>query len=84
MTVNSGENDTQYMTEKVRPDYYRYTIKNVEFDVLDIARAMQLPNTLMLALKYFRVKGDNAKRINDLEKAIECIRREIEFIESEG
>jgi hypothetical protein len=63
--------------ELTRPDYYRYTIKGIEVDVIDIATAMKLPFTLGLALKYFRIKGDKQKQINDLEKAIECINRQI-------
>ena len=71
------------MNEQIKPDYYKFTIKGVEFDVIDIARAMELPFTLSLALKYFRVKGDLKKKISDLEKCRECINREIEYLKEE-
>lgn len=66
--------------EEVKPTYYKMNIKGVEIDVIDIARAMNLPFTLSLALKYFRIKGDTSKRVSDLEKAKECIQREIDYL----
>lgn len=69
--------------ESVKPEYYQIIIKGNKVDVFDIARAMNLPFTLSSALKYFRVKGDKDKQINDLQKAIECIKREIEYLKSE-
>ena len=69
--------------EQIKPDYYRYTFPTGEtWDVIDIARAMNLPFTLSLALKYFRKKGNTAKEIEDLKKAVECINREINHLES--
>lgn len=70
--------------DEIKPDYYKFTVKGVEMDVMDVARAMKLPFTLSLALKYFRVKGDAEKRINDLQKAVEVINREIEYIKEEN
>jgi hypothetical protein len=71
---------TEVKGEAVKPQYYQFKIRGIEVDVFDIARGMSLPFTLASALKYFRVKGDKAKQINDLEKAVECIRREIEHL----
>lgn len=73
-----GTSFTVTADELTRPDYYRYQLKGIEVDVIDIATAMNLPFTLALALKYFRIKGDKQKQINDLEKAIECINRQIQ------
>lgn len=71
------------MGEQIKPDYYRYKFPDgKEWDVIDIARAMNLPFTLSLALKYFRKKEDKLKEVEDLRKAIECIKREIDYIES--
>ena len=68
-----------------KPAYYKYQFPdNKEWDVIDIARAMRLPFTLSLALKYFRKKGDVYKEIEDLKKAIECINREIAYLENSG
>ena len=75
-----GGTQTVQPDEQTRPDYYRYTIKGIEFDVIDIVEAMKLPFPLGLALKYFRIKGDKQKQINDLEKAIECINRQIKIL----
>lgn len=66
--------------EAINPNYYQFNIKGVRMDVFDIAKGMDLPFTLSSALKYFRIKGDKSKQINDLEKAIECIRREINYL----
>ena len=52
------------------------------WDIIDIVRAMNLPFTLGLALKYFRKKGDDAKQIEDLKKCKECIEREIEYLDN--
>lgn len=66
--------------EAIKPEYYQFKVRGFAFDVIDVARGMNLPFTLASALKYFRIKGDKAKQINDLEKAIECIRREIQHL----
>lgn len=67
--------------DAIKPDYYKYAFPGgYTYDVIDIAKAMNLPFTLSLALKYFRVKGDMRKQINDLEKAKECIQREIDYL----
>lgn len=67
--------------EETKPDYYKYIFPDGNvWDVIDIVRAMNLPFTLGLALKYFRVKGDVNKRINDLEKCKVCIDREIKYL----
>lgn len=68
------------VVEDTKPAYYKFELNGAVIDVFDIARAMGLPNTLFMALKYFRIKGDKQKRINDLEKAKECINREIEHL----
>lgn len=70
--------------EETKPDYYKYIFPDGNvWDVIDIVRAMNLPFTLGLALKYFRVKGDKEKRINDLQKAIEVINREINYLKEQ-
>ena len=72
-------------TEPTTPDYYRAIINGTQVDVIDIALAYSLPITLGLALKYIvRIKGDNNKRINDLEKAIECLNREINYLKQDA
>lgn len=68
--------------EAIKPDYYKFKIKGVDCDMFDISESLQLPIRLFSALKYFRVKGDKAKQINDLEKAIECIKLEIERLKA--
>jgi len=68
------------MQEQIKPSYYNFEIKETLFDIFDISKAMNLPNTLFNALKYFRVKGNKDKQINDLQKSIECIKREIEYL----
>jgi hypothetical protein len=73
--------------ENTKPDYYKLQIKEVYFDVFDLVRAIRakVPNfsfELCSALKYIvRIKMiDIDKRINDLEKATECINREIQHL----
>jgi hypothetical protein len=70
--------------EAIKPKYYQFSMKGINFDVFDVARAMGLPNTLFNALKYFRSKGDTEKKINDLQKAKECIDREILYLKEYG
>ena len=67
--------------EAIKPSYYQIIVGGQTIDVFDIATGFELPFTLASALKYIvRVKGDNVKRINDLEKALECIKREIDYL----
>lgn len=67
--------------EDTKPAYYKIPLNGAIVDVFDIARAIGFPNTLFMAFKYMaRIKGDKNKRINDLEKAIECIDREIAYL----
>jgi hypothetical protein len=70
--------------EDIKPNYYQIKVKGIAIDVFDIARAWNMPNTLFSAFKYFRTKGDKDKKINDLEKAIECIQREINYLKEES
>lgn len=72
------------MAEQIKPTYYQYQFPDGKvWDVIDIARAMNLPFTLALALKYFRKKGDVDKEIEDLKKAIECLEREIDYLQKQ-
>lgn len=68
--------------DAIKPNYYRRKIKGVEIDIYDIARAFKMPNTLFNALKYIvREKGST---IQDYEKAIESIQREIQYLKDEA
>ena len=69
--------------EEIKPKYYQIKIKGIECDFFDIIKALDLPFTLGNAFKYFRKKGDVEKQINDLEKSIVCIQREIEYLKEE-
>ena len=62
---------------EIRPGYY----KSAMGDIFDIAHAYKLSFPLGNAVKYICRAGkkDPAKRIEDLEKAITCIRRAIEL-----
>jgi hypothetical protein len=78
--------DNKPKQDAIRPAYYHLEIKGVKFDVFDLVRAVQkkvdFSFELATAIKYIiRLKSDSLeKRINDLEKAKECIEREILFI----
>ena len=74
--------------ENTKPNYYKLQIKEVSFDVFDLEEAIRekVPKfsfKLASALKYIiRIKEDTKeKRINDLQKAIECINREIQYLQ---
>lgn len=76
--------------DAIRPAYYQLEVKGVKFDVFRLARAIrkkvpQFSFELESAIKYIiRLKGDTKeKRINDLQKAVECINREIEFLQED-
>jgi hypothetical protein len=77
------------ITEETKPNYYNLELDTVKFDVFDLVRAIRekVPTfsfELCSALKYIiRIKSDtNEKRINDLEKAKECIDREIKHLKN--
>jgi len=77
------------ITEETKPDYYNLEIDTLKFDVFDLVDAIRekIPTfsfRLESALKYIiRIKTDsNEKRINDLEKAKECIDREIKHLKN--
>ena len=61
------------------PTYY----KSGSYDVFDIANRYDLDMPLGTAIKYIVRAGrkDKAKHEEDLEKAIQCIKRELELIE---
>lgn len=70
--------------DETRPAYYQFQIGDTTFDVFDLVRAIQAKRAFSFeeasALKYLvRLKKDTPeKRINDLQKAKECIDREIQ------
>jgi hypothetical protein len=77
------------ITEETKPNYYNLELDTLKFDVFDLVRAIRekVPTfsfELATALKYIiRIKSDtNEKRINDLEKAKECIDREIKHLKN--
>jgi hypothetical protein len=61
----------------IKPDYYKYR----DGDVFDMAKHFGLDFTLGNALKYLLRAGhkDPAKKVEDLNKCIECIKRHIEL-----
>lgn len=64
-------------TDILKPDYYKYR----GGDVFDMAKHFGLDFTLGNALKYLLRAGhkDPAKKVEDLQKCIECIKRHIEL-----
>lgn len=64
-------------TDTLKPDYYKYR----GGDVFDMAKHFGLDFTLGNALKYLLRAGhkDPAKKVEDLQKCIECIKRHIEL-----
>jgi len=69
--------------EAIAPNYYDINITNakgetINCDVFDIANAMNLSLEQFNTLKYFRVKGNVEKQINDTEKGIKCLERHID------
>jgi len=68
--------------EATQPNYYKFKIKGQECNMFDIGRTLGLSLELFSALKYFRNKGGIDKKINDLEKAKECIDLEIKNLKS--
>jgi len=72
----------QPIPEAIQPNYYKFKIKGQECNMFDIGRTLGLSLELFSALKYFRNKGGIDKKINDLEKAKECIDLEIKNLKS--
>ena len=69
--------------EEINPKHYSVKITNaknetIECDFFDIANALNLSLEQCTALRYFRVKGNVAKQINDTEKGIKCLKRHID------
>ena len=64
-------------TDAIKPDYYQFH----GYDVFDIAEHFGLSFPLGNALKYLLRAGhkDPAKKVEDLNKCIECIKRHIEL-----
>ena len=67
----------------IRPDYYRAAIRGHTFDVIDLYHAFGLNAMRGAALKYIVRAGqkDVAKEKEDLQKAVECLSREIAWLE---
>ena len=77
-TETEIENTNNDVKDKI-PAYY----KSGSYDVFDIANRYGLDMPLGTAIKYIVRAGkkDKAKYKEDLEKAIQCINRELELIE---
>jgi hypothetical protein len=65
-------------TKEIRPDYYQSGMG----DIFDIANEYGLSMPLGTAVKYICRAGKKQadKRVEDLQKAITCIQRELEII----
>ena len=64
-------------TDTLKPDYHKYR----GGDVFDMAKHFGLDFTLGNALKYLLRAGhkDHAKKVEDLNKCIQCLKRAIEL-----
>ena len=67
----------QANSDEIKPDYYQFH----GYDVFDIAKHFELDYPLGSALKYLLRAGhkDPAKKVEDLNKCIKCIKRHIEL-----
>lgn len=76
-TETEIESNNNNVKEKI-PTYYR----SGSYDVFDIANRYDLDMPLGTAIKYIVRAGrkDKSKHVEDLEKAIQCIKRELELI----
>jgi hypothetical protein len=67
----------------LKPNHYAIEVKGVKFDVIDLIQALDIGFELGNALKYIIRAGkkqDNPTA-QDLSKAMECIRRRVDFME---
>lgn len=65
--------------KEIRPDYYK--AKGVE--TIDVIEAFDLNFNLGNVVKYIVRAGKKDNEVKDLKKALNYIKREIEYIESE-
>jgi hypothetical protein len=64
------------MVESTKPNHYKFVTKDgKEFDLLDLLHSNPIVTELFLAFRYLRTKGDNEKKANDLDKALEVLDR---------
>ena len=70
--------ESQNKKDAIHPDYYKFH----GYDVFDIANYFGLSFPLGNGLKYLLRAGkkDKNKTIQDLEKCVECVQREIKFL----
>lgn len=70
--------ESQSKKDAIHPDYYKFH----GYDVFDIADYFGLSFPLGNGLKYLLRAGkkDKDKTIQDLEKCVECVQREIKFL----
>ena len=78
-TLQSAEKNSSLHVEKEIPEHYR---NDFGFDVIDFNNAYGLNFNLGSAVKYISRAGKKGDKVKDLKKAIDCIEREIKFIES--
>jgi hypothetical protein len=64
----------------IKPEYYHKNINGTAIDVFDIAEAYSLTNREFNAVKYILRRKEN--KMQDIEKAIRCLQREIEFLKN--
>lgn len=64
----------------INPKHYAFNIKGTPCDLFDIGNAMDLSKEQFTALRYFRKKEN---QIEDTKKAIKCLERLVERLESE-
>lgn len=64
----------------INPKHYSFNIKGTHCDIFDIGNAMDLNKEQFTALRYFRKKEN---QIEDTKKAIKCLERLVERLESE-
>lgn len=77
--VIAGEMNKARLNDPINPDHYSFNIKGTPCDLFDIINAMGLDIEQATALRYFRKKKDP---IEDTKKAIKCLERYLEKLNS--
>ena len=74
--------ESQNKKDAIHPDYYKFH----GYDVFDMANYFGLSFPLGNGLKYLLRAGtkDKDKTIQDLEKCVECVQREIKFLKQQA
>lgn len=74
---------TEQVSQSISPNYYKFQLGGNWYDIDEVIAALGLNFRAGSAMKYIARHGKKGCAMMDLNKAVECLNREVNFIKEQ-